>query len=381
MSQKNVLIFFGGKSAEHEVSIITGLQVVENIDRDKFNPHIIYIHKNGLFDYKGQLTSRKDFQTKMTKNVIFGSDKDGGFIEHKNTLGRNKVYIDAAYLALHGGTGEDGTMQGFLQALGIPHTSPSHESSIIAMNKCFTKLLLHSDNLPTLTSDSIKRSDLNEIDKKIQDLVDTLSLPLIVKPAHLGSSIGIEVAHTRIDLEKAIRSALLIDDSALIEPYIESFTEYNISIRSDGDFIQTSPIEKPLSDGEILSFDDKYNSENGGKKTAAKGMASLIREIPADISNDISDLIKKKAIQAYKTVGAKGVVRIDFMIDHKKPSEPFITEINAIPGSMSFYLWEASGEDFPSQISHTIEDTLKQNKKSNPQLDYKTDIVEKFIGQ
>lgn len=379
-TKKDVLILFGGESAEHEVSIITGLQVVENIDRDKFTPHIIYIHKDGRIDYKGTISGRKQFKTTFSSKVDFGLGENGGYISVQKGLSKKAIFPVSAYMAFHGGTGESGVVQGFLETLHIPYTSPSYESSVITMNKHFTKLVLEDAHLPTLTYKTVTSDDLPDIQRKVQEIESALHFPVIVKPAHLGSSIGIHLAKTPIELEKALRTSLFMDAIILVEPFIESFTEYNISVRSEGDQIATSPIEKPLAEDEILSFADKY--EKGGKKSGKGGMAALDRQIPAKISDDLKTKIEDFATKAYRACYCTGLVRIDFMIDDKDPENPVITEINPIPGSVSFYIWEAAGYDFQSQITHALEDAITQFKKRNGKdLDYTSDIAEKFINQ
>lgn len=380
MSEKQpVLIFFGGQSAEHEVSIITGLQVVENIDRNRYEPHVIYVRKDGIMDYKVDVMKRSDFSLAMDTEVQFGRDIKGGYLRIPGKIREKRVYPTAAYLAFHGGTGEGGVYQGLLESLGIPYSSPNYEASVVALNKLLTKSVFEKQGIPCLPgSGVIKHEFLAQPEEFTKDLVNTHSLPVIVKPAHLGSSIGIKVAKSEIELEKALRESFFMDSVVLVEPYVKKFVEYNISVRSNGEEIDLSAIEKPVSKDEILSFADKY--ERGGKKSGGDGMASLDREVPAKIDEKLADKIREIATKAYRAIGASGLVRIDFMVDQSRPDEPFITEINTIPGSVSFYLWEAVGETFTEQITHAIEDAVKQfESRHTLDLEYETNIVEKFI--
>jgi D-alanine-D-alanine ligase len=381
MSAKQpILIFFGGQSAEHEVSIITGLQVVENIDRSGFDPHVIYVRKDGVMDYKPNVTKRGEFSFEFDTEVQLGRDAKGGYLRIPGTLREKRVYPTAAYLAFHGGTGEGGAYQGLLESLGIPYSSPSYESSVVALNKLLTKAVFEKQHIPCLTgSGVIKQEFLGNPEKRTQELVSTHSLPMIVKPAHLGSSIGIKVAKTEIELEKALRESFFMDSVVLVEPFVKKFVEYNISVRSDGDEIELSAIEKPVSKDEILSFADKY--ERGGKKSGGDGMASLDREVPAKIDEKLANKIREIAQKAYRAIGASGLVRIDFMVDESRPDEPFITEINTIPGSVSYYLWEAVGESFTEQITHALTDAVRQfESRHTLDLEYESDIVEKFVA-
>lgn len=381
MSEKQpVLIFFGGQSAEHEVSIITGLQVVENIDRERFEPYVIYVRKDGLMDYKPGITKRSDFSLRMDTEVQLGRDSSGGYLRISGKLREKRVYPRAAYLAFHGGTGEGGVYQGLLESFGIPYSSPSYESSVVALNKLLTKSVFEKQGIPCLPGTGVMRHEfLKSPETYTQDLVATHSLPVIIKPAHLGSSIGIKVAKSEIELEKALRESFFMDSVVLVEPFVKKFVEYNISVRSKGDEVELSAIEKPVSQDEILSFADKY--ERGGKKSGGDGMASLDREVPAKIDTTLADNIREIAQKAYRAIGASGLVRIDFMVDQLRPDEPFITEINTIPGSVSFYLWEAVGETFTEQITHSIEDAVKQfESRHTLDLEYESDIVERFIA-
>lgn len=380
MSTKQpVIILFGGQSAEHEVSIITGLQVVENIDRSQFEPHVIYVRKDGLMDYKPNLLKRTDFTFGMDTEVQLGRDAQGGYVRMLGKLRQKRIYPFAAFLAFHGGTGEGGAYQGLLESLGIPYSSPSCESSVVALSKLLTKAVFEKQSIPCLAGTGVMKQEfLIDPEKWTQVLVSTHSLPVIVKPVHLGSSIGIKVARTEIELEKAMRESFFMDNVVLVEPFITNFVEYNISVRSHGDKLEFSAIEKPLSKDEILSFADKY--ELGAKKSGGDGMASLDREVPAKIEDKLANKIREIAQKAYQAIDASGVVRIDFMVDTSRPDEPFITEINTIPGSVSYYLWEAVGKSFTEQISSALTDAVRQfESRHTLDLEYESDIVEKFI--
>jgi D-alanine-D-alanine ligase len=374
--KKDVLLMFGGDSPEHEVSIITGLQVLENIDRDEYIPHAIYVNKKGIFKYIPSINTRKDFNEKKGIEISFGRDTKGGYV---STLGfrSKKYYPIAVYLAFHGGLGEGGQVQGMLETLRIPFTSCSAESSAICMNKQLTKDVVSNIGVPVVQGVSIPSNLVKDNSSDLaKSLIKELELPLIVKPVHLGSSIGIKISKTEIDLEKALIEVSYIDSEILVEKLLTGISEYNISIREIDGKIEVSEIEKPFSKDEILSFADKY--QRGGKKTGS-GMASLQRELPAKISKDMKEFIVDYAKKAFISCRCKGMVRIDFMAVGEK--ELYLTEINPIPGSMSFYLWEASGIQFKQQISDLIEESIRSSKiNSGLDLDYSTDIVSKFVN-
>jgi D-alanine-D-alanine ligase len=373
MDKKNILVIFGGQSAEHEVSVITGLQVIENIDRQKFTPHALLITQDGEFKYLKDLDSRKDYFKATTLEAYSATSKTGSYLATQK-LFKEKIRIDAAYLALHGGLGESGQIQGFLESLNIPYTSPTVESSALSMNKIMTKEVLEQNSIKTVPYARVFSEDvLINVDNVVRNI--NLKLPLIIKPAHFGSSIAINIAKTKIELKKYLLEASHVDNEILVEKLMKNFIEYNIAVRKINGKIETSEVEKPLTHDEILSFADKY--QRGGKKSG--GMASLNRELPAKISKKLKSDLQNLATKVFKTIRAKGLVRIDFMV---KGKDIYVTEINPIPGSMAYYLWEASGISFKDQITDLIEQAIRDNEdRLSKRLEYKTDIIEKFVNQ
>lgn len=376
-NKKLVIIMFGGIAPEHEVSVISGLQIVEKIDRVKYDARVIFVTKKGEFEYLGAMTSRKEFLTKKREAVTFGRDKNGGYIQMTGIFGQ-KLYPYAAFLAFHGGIGENGSIQGMLETFSIPFTSPSSEGAVISMNKQLTKEVMNAIGIATVPGISVFSSDIKGKDQFFAKKISKeLSLPVIVKPAHLGSSIGITVARTEIDLQKALLSAAHMDSEIVVEKYMTKYIEYNCAVRKVNGVIETSEVERPITKDEILSFADKYQ-RSGGKKTGGRGMASLERELPAKISNTLRDSLQEKARRVFAAIRGKGMVRIDFMATEQ--GDLYLTEVNPIPGSLAFYLWEASGITFKQQITDMLEQAvLDEQERSSYELDYSTDIVEKFV--
>jgi D-alanine-D-alanine ligase len=372
---KKIAVIFGGVSAEHEVSIITGLQVLEQIDRDKYDPYCIVLGKDGLFRHQPRVKKRKDFKIDKGSIINFGKDESGGYFVESRPLAK-KNRIESAYLALHGGNGESGQVQGFLDTLGIPYTSPDVEASATTMNKVMTKQVLSDTGINVVPGISVFSKDIKEnIDNVMATIKKSISVPVIVKPVHLGSSIGINIARTEIELKKHLLEASHSDSEVLVEKLLSGFTEYNCAVRRRGDEVETSEIERPINHDEILSFADKY--QRGGNKKQS-GMASLNRELPAKISQILKSRIEETAIEAFEACRCKGMVRIDFMVTSS--GKVYLTEINPIPGSMSYYLWEASGYTFTQQITDLIEQSiLDWHEKTSLDLSYETDIVEKFV--
>jgi D-alanine-D-alanine ligase len=380
---KPILILFGGVSAEHEVSVITGLQVVESVDRTQYEPYTIYITKKGEMLYLRGLENRGGFFTVPRKPVTFGRDTRGGYAQISGgALSRSeKIYPYAAYMAFHGGTGESGPMQGLLEAAGIPFTSSGQESSVVTMNKQLTRWAAEAAGIPVAPGMSVFAAEIQkDVAAVAAAIAAKLSLPVIIKPVHLGSSIGLNIARTDVELQKFLLEAAFIDNEILIEKYLTLAAEYNCSVRAVNGTIETSEIERPVSKDEILSFADKY--QRGAKKTGggADGMASLNRELPAKIDEALQHAIQMAARKIFVACACKGMVRIDFMLTADK--ELYLTEVNPIPGSMAFYLWEASGIPFKQQISDLLEQSVRDEAQAAAtHLDYETDIIEKFTGR
>jgi D-alanine-D-alanine ligase len=372
---KNVLIFFGGASPEHEVSVITGLQVFENIDRNQYNPIPIYVSPKGKFLKLNSIKNRKDFSINSKSDVFFGFEEktQKAYFFSKNS---NKKYIYSAVNTLHGGNGESGQMAGFFESNFIPYTSSNVESSVICMNKTFSKKTVSENGIPVLKSLSFLSTEIRDNIKNIvSNIIKEIGIPIIIKPAHLGSSIGIKIAKTPIGLELGLLEASYLDTEIMVEEYLQDILEFNCSVRKIKGKIIVSEIEKPISKEDILSFSEKY--EKGGKKVTG-GMASLSRELPANIPTEKYKEIQNFSSKIYKICKCKGVVRIDFI--QSNTGDIFFNEINPIPGSMAFYLWEVMGIPFRQQLSELIEESVHEYKVSKT-INYihKTDIIKNFI--
>jgi D-alanine-D-alanine ligase len=378
---KNVAILFGGISPEHEVSIITGLQVVENIDKNKYKPYVIYVTPSGELKYYKNLKNRKQFDSFKGKNKSlcwFKNINGQGFLCWNSGVLEKKVQIDIAYTAFHGGNGEGGEFQGLLYSMGIPTTSCFSEGSVITQNKVLTKQVLSYYNINTANGIGLFSRDIltNYEMETVKILKKFKKFPLIIKPAHLGSSIGIKVAHDEIELSKALLEAANLDTEVLVEEFVKNFSEYNCSVRTIENKVVCSLIEKPIAHDEILSFSDKYQK---GSKSKSSGMASLDREIPAEISKGLSQKIQKISKNIYEVTRCKGLVRIDFMVTEDQ--NILLTEINSIPGSMSFYIWEAEGISFQQQITESLEQgVLDFLERKSKDIIYETDIVKQFVN-
>lgn len=323
---KNIAIFFGGMSTEHDISIISANLVINAI-KNSVNVIPIYITKNNDF-YTGDM-----FDIKVFKNFNEKKFTQVTFVKNKIYIVKGKKikyynYIDVAIPVLHGKNGEDGTLQGFFEIMEIPYAQSNVLGSCLTINKLYTKFLLKEAKIPSVEYEYIDKFSNYDI----ESIVKKIGFPLIIKPVNLGSSIGITKVHNIEELDKAVDLGFMFDDTLIIEKCLENFKEFNISVMNTEKGVETSLIEQPLSKNEILTFKDKYKTKTG------KGMESVDRVFPADIPKDLETDIKLYAICAYEIFKLSGVVRIDFLYDENK--NIYLNEINSIPGSMAFYLWK-----------------------------------------
>jgi len=381
-------VIFGGKSVEHEVSIISGIQAINNMDKEKYDIVPIYLTKENNM-YVGELVKEvKNF--KNIKNLIENSQRvimvnnEGrvDLIKYPMKKFGNNLYdsIDVVLPVVHGTNVEDGALQGFLKTLDIPFAGCDVLSSAIGMDKYVMKTVLKDNNIPVL--DCLRINDfeyINDNDEVVNRILNKIALPVIVKPINLGSSVGIKVAKTKDELVEAIEYAFNFAKQILVERVISNLKEINCSVLGNIKECKASECEEPLGAGVILSYEDKYIS-NKSKSGASKGMTSLGRKLPADITEDTKKKIQDYAEATFKALNCNGVVRIDFMID-MDTDEVYVNEINTIPGSLAFYLWEASGLKYKEMLSKLIELSLtRKREEGNLSFSYDTKILDGYNG-
>ena len=379
----NVAVFYGCRSVEHEVSIISAVQAMRAINRDKYDVTPVYVTKDGeiytgndLFtieEYRNLpellKKSKKVYFVKENGNVVMKFEEKGLFSSKKS------VNIDVAFPVVHGTNCEDGTIQGYFEYLGLPYVGCDILSSAVGMDKAVFKDVLKNAGLPVLDCLCFRaREYMTDMDKITAEIEAKIGFPLIVKPVNLGSSVGITKVNTKEALDDAITLALSFADKILVEHAVTAIREINCSVLGDTDSCIASVCEEPFMNDEILSYEDKYmgNSKNGGQ---SKGMASLGRKIPADLPEDKSEEIKNLSCKIFKAIGACGVVRIDFIID-KDTDKVYANEINTIPGSLAFYLWEASGVKYPELCDRLIDLAFRrQRNRENLTFTIDTNIL------
>lgn len=381
-------VLFGGKSVEHEVSIISGIQALNNIDKEKYDAIPIYITKNNEM-YVGDLIGKvenyrnqKDLISKSQRIVMIPNNGKVDLVKYPYKKFGSNLYdsIDVAFPVVHGTNVEDGTLQGFLKMLNIPFVGCDVTSSALGMDKYSMKTVLKENNIPVLDCIRINNCDYIENDKEVIDkIMKKFEMPVIIKPVNLGSSVGIKVAKDKDELVEAVEYAFEFSEQILIERAITNLKEINCSVLGDVSECKASECEEPIGSGEILSYEDKYISGDA-KKTGSKGMTSLKRKLPADIDAKTKEEIQKYAIETFRALNCNGVVRIDFMIDMDL-NKVYVNEINTIPGSLAFYLWEATGIKYKELIDKLINLALKrQREENNLSFSYDTNILEGFVG-
>ena len=371
-----VALMFGGKSVEHEISVISALQAMQSLDREKYDVIPVYIAKSGeMFcgDRVGDIEAYKDIKSLIADSypVTLARIKDRVAIIRTETKLLQKPlvsYIDVAFPVVHGTNVEDGTAAGYLNLLGVPYVGCNVLSAALSMDKYAMKVIFKEQGIPVLDCVISDNSDWSKNeDAEIEKIEKALGCPVIVKPVNLGSSVGISVADCREKLENSLSEAFLYAERVLIEPAITDLKEINCSVLGNEKTARASVCERPVSTDEILSYEDKYL---GGSKSS-KGMASTKRVIPADISEEMTEKIKELAVKAFKAIGCSGVARCDFMIDNKT-DQVYMNEINSIPGSLSFYLWEPAGLPYPKLLDELISLALERDRE-NKKLTYAFD--------
>ena len=343
-----VAMLFGGKSVEHEVSVISGIQAVMNMDTDKYAVIPVYMTKRNemyIGEEIGKIESYKNIDEllKKSQRVIMTNEDGKVFLTPfpvKMFGGKKAVEIDVAFPVVHGTNVEDGAFQGYLKTMGIPFVGCDVTASAIGMDKYIMKAVLKECDVPVLDAQLYTLSDYAQIEILLDKVEKGLGYPVIVKPVNLGSSVGISVAKNRVELTHSVDDAFKYATKVLVEHAITNLREINCSVLGDENDAIASECEEPLHTKDILSYEDKYVSN--AKGSGSKGMASVSRKIPAELSPEKREEVRELAVRSFKALGCNGVSRIDFMIDEDN-GKLYFNEINTIPGSLAFYLWDPVG--------------------------------------
>ena len=362
----NLAVFFGGRSVEHEVSVISALQAVACMDRERFNVIPVYITKsNDMYvgDAVGDIREYKNIPSllKKSKKVIMINDgRDVILTSYPRKLfGNTEIRVDVAFPIVHGTNVEDGVFQGYLKHMGVPFVGCDVMSSAVGMDKYVQKTVLKDNDIPVLDCLMYTLSDYRNVNKMVEEIEKNLGYPVIVKAANLGSSVGISVAKDKNALFAAIDDSFRYARKVIVEHAITNLREINCSVLGDENDAVASEIEEPFKSKDILSYKDKYQS---GGKGGSKGMASVSRQIPANVPPEMRERIRDLAVRSFKALGCSGVSRVDFMIDADK-NELYFNEINTIPGSLAFYLWEPIGTPYKELLNKMVDLALKRARE------------------
>lgn len=359
-------VFFGGRSTEHEISVISANQAMHAINKDKYEVIPIYITKQGKW-YTGEalfdVANYRDTKGLLEKcnevymRPIYGDYKL--YATKKKFFGTDVVTeLDVVIPVLHGSNGEDGTFEGILDSIGIPYAGCDVLASANGMDKITMKMILQACDIPVV--DYVWFTDkqwAQQKDTLIARIEEKIGYPVIVKPANLGSSVGIGRATDRDQLIERIDDARHYSARIIVEHMVENLQEINCSVLGDCDDYITSVLEEPIKSGEILSYEDKYM---GGRK-GAKGMQASQKRIPADLPEAETARIGFLAGETFRVLSCHGVSRVDMIID-ADTRNIYVNEINTIPGSLSFYLWEASGISFDKLMDRLVSLALKRKR-------------------
>ena len=378
-SKINVGVIFGGRSVENEISVLTAIQAMEAIDTSKYDITPIYISKQGVW-YTGEALRKsenyRDMEALYAKceavylRPIYG---DNHLYKVKRPLFGSDVAatLDVILPALHGTNCEDGSFQGAIEMTGIPYAGCNVLASANGMDKITMKMILAESGIPVI--EYAWFSDKEWFDNQegvVERTEKKLHYPMIVKPADSGSSVGITAVHNREEFVEAVDNAVSYSKRIIVERLVEQLKEINCSVLGNYYECEASVCEAPIRSGEILSYADKYlgggakGGAKGGGVKQSQGMRSTVREIPANLPDDVTTFIRSTAVATFKALACDGVSRIDFMID-EATGKIFVNEINTIPGSLSFYLWEATGVSFNELVERLIAIAFERKRDSS----------------
>lgn len=374
--KKNLFVFFGGKSAEHDISIITAIQTLSVIDRKKYCIFPAYIGKNGLF-YTGEklfdLNSYVYFspnQKGISRFVILDGENKAAIL--KGTKIKRIIPVDFALICCHGAGGEDGSLQGLFEMSDIPYSSCGVCSSAVCMNKKVMKDIFLSHKIPIVKHFSLTRGEFEEDEESTYERAKELGYPLIIKPAGSGSSIGISKCHDPSELEESLNLAFNFDKVVVVEKSIENLMEINCAVLKVGSKIITSALEEPQTKSDILTFSDKYLSR------PKKSEKRIISESDIKLKKSQKELIRALAVESFVACDCDGVARIDFLID-RDTQKIYVNEINTIPGSMANYLFDKM--NFSELVDNLVASAItKNNEKHKNAYHYSSPAILSYLN-
>lgn len=378
-------VFFGGKSPEHDISIITGQLIISGLkELAEYKVIPVYLSKKGEWFIGKDLgfiefftDSNKEEKLKNLGNFYLDLKKSSGkLVFKKRGLFSGKIEINLAFPAFHGANGEDGTIQGLFEIFNIPYIGCGVVSSAIAMDKVLTKFFYQSQGIPTVEFIYFHKLDWEENkDKILKKIKEKLNWPVIVKPARLGSSIAVVKAKTPEDLEFAIEVALHYDSKVLVERCIENLMDVTCAVLGN-DKVKSSFLQESLFKDELFSYEDKYLKQGGSQLGKAK--ENII--IPARLDSTTTQEIQNLSVKIFKLLGCSGIARVDFLYD-KTAKKAYANEINTLPGTLYHHLWEKSGLEFDKLLKELIKLAREKHEERNKIIStFESDILKQGKG-
>ena len=375
----NVGVLFGGNSVEHEVSIISASQAMAAFDSERYHVVPLYLSKDNQLYSGSQLLDVKQFKDldaikKKVPQVTLYKEKQNIFVQSVKAFPWQKAQrIDVVVPVVHGTHCEDGSVQGYLETMGIPYAGSDVIGAALGQDKIFMKMAFAYHDLPMVPwlyfDVKAYADDKTKQLKKIAEL----GYPVVVKPARLGSSVGISFVNAEDEIEEAITTALQYDMRVIIEKAVQNLREVNCSVLGDELDAKASVLEEVMKYDAILSYKDKYQGSN-----KSKGMASTSRICPADLDAETTQKIQDLALESFKVLACAGVVRIDFMMD-AKTNAIYINEVNTIPGSLAFYLWEKSGLRFSDLMDALVDQAINRTRRKAKMIfSFETNLLEGY---
>ena len=379
-------VVFGGETVEHDVSIISALQAIDSLDKEKYDVVPIYIGQDRVW-YTGdallEIDTYKNFKKKKksVKEVSLYKKSNKFYLQNtKGTFRKDITEIDIAFPIVHGNNVEDGSLAGYFDTVGLPYVGPHVLGAALGQDKIVLKQVLGSAGIPIVDYTWFFDNEYLENKDKVLKDIKKLGYPVIVKPATLGSSVGITMVKTEKDIESAVEEAISYDNKVVVEKAVENLVEVNASVLGNYENQKVSPLEEVMGLDEILSYADKYLSSSKTKGTASKGMASTNRIIPARIDKDLTNKIQETSKEVFKLLNLSGVCRIDYLID-SKTKKYYVNEPNTIPGSLSFYLWKEADVSYKELLNEMINVAIREYKsKAKKTMSFDTNILDGYSG-
>lgn len=382
-------VIFGGTTVEHEVSIISAVQAMNYLNQEKYDIYPIYVTKDRTW-YSGKMLMDidiyRDFETlkKYAKKVVL-YNKNGAFVLQATTgLKRVVTDLDIILPVVHGNNMEDGTIQGYLQMVGVPYVGSGILGASLGQDKVVMKQIFENAGLPVVPYTWFYDCNFYENKDAILKEIKKIGFPVIVKPANLGSSVGITHVKDMDSLESAIVDAIDYDTKIVVEKAVSNLIEVNCSVLGNYEHQEASVLEEVMSTKEFLTYQDKYcgnaKTKGASKTVGAKGMAGANRIIPARLDKKTTEEVQHLAIEVFKALNLSGVCRVDFLMDGKT-KKIYINEPNTIPGSLSFYLWEETNKPYEKLLDEMITLAIKEYKvKHQKTFSFDTNILSNFNG-